>query len=379
MDKRFEKKNITKRESIDFSSQLKGMSLFKKISETDVVQNTDIEKKQIIGRVKRIKSKKYFRLLNNMNDDSIEIKSDSSSRQLLISNFSILVPLNGIQVYLSEVRKYPLLSRKQEKSLFRSYFETGSTEAAGKLVTSNLRLVVKIAMEYQQRFWMYSLLDLVQEGNIGLLHAVKKFDPFRGIKFSYYASFWIKAYILKFIMDNWRLVRLGTTQAQRKLFYNLRREKERLRTQGIVAGPCFLSNRLGVREQDVVDMEQRLNSWEVSLDAPIRETSDEAYQNFIPDNKLSTEQVLADNELRKIFHDQLILFRKTLNRKEQDILELRLLAEKPITLNNLGKKYGVSRERIRQIQERLLEKLRNFLWETIPNFHREFIELLDSK
>ena len=157
-----------------------------------------------------------------------------------------------------------LLTREEELELTQAYYETGDPALAAKLVTSNLRLVVKIAMDHQ-RYWMRNLLDLIQEGNIGLLQAVQKFDPFRGIKFSYYASFWIKAYILKFIMDNWRLVRLGTTQAQRKLFYNLRREQEKLQAQGITPGPKLLSTRLGVSEQDVIDMSQRLDGWELSL------------------------------------------------------------------------------------------------------------------
>ena len=178
----------------------------------------------------------------------------------------------------------PLLTREQEQELTKAYYETGDPDLAAKLVTSNLRLVVKIAMDHQ-RYWMRNLLDLIQEGNIGLLQAVQKFDPFRGIKFSYYASFWIKAYILKFIMDNWRLVRLGTTQAQRKLFYNLKREQEKLQAQGITPGPKLLSSRLGVSEQDVIEMSQRLDSWELSLDAPVREDSDEAHQSFLTDEE----------------------------------------------------------------------------------------------
>jgi RNA polymerase sigma-32 factor len=276
------------------------------------------------------------------------------------------------------VRQYPLLSREEEEMFSKRYFETGDAEAAAKLVTSNLRLVVKIAMEHQC-YWMRNLLDLVQEGNVGLLQAVKKFDPFRGIKFSYYASFWVKAYILKFIMDNWRLVRLGTTQAQRKLFYSLRREKEKLRSQGIVAGPRLLSERLGVREQDVVDMEQRLDSWELSLDAPVREQSDEAHQNFIPDEQRSAEDALADDELRTLFHEQLMAFRETLDDKKRDILDQRLLSDNPATLNDLGERHSISRERVRQIQEQLLSKLRAYLRECIANFDEQFVDLVDNQ
>lgn len=286
--------------------------------------------------------------------------------------------LDMLQRYLWEVRQYPLLTREEEDDLTRRFRESGDPEAAARLVTGNLRLVVKIAMDHQ-RYWMRNLLDLVQEGNVGLVQAVKKFDPFRGIKFSYYASFWIKAYILKFIMDNWRLVRLGTTQAQRKLFYNLRREKEKLQAQGIVPGPALLSHRLGVREQDVVDMEQRLDSWELSLDAPLREDSDEAHQNFMPDDRPSAEDTLAGDELRRLFHLQLDGFRETLSEKERTILDLRLLAEDPITLSELGEKHGISRERVRQIQERLLGKLRKYLEERIPDFNEQFADLAEGE
>jgi len=284
------------------------------------------------------------------------------------------VPLDGLQRYLWEIRRYPLLSREEEEALTRRYHETGDSEAAAKLVTGNLRLVVKIAMDHQ-RYWMRNILDLIQEGNLGLLQALKKFDPFRDIKFSYYASFWIKAYILKFIMDNWRLVRLGTTQAQRRLFYNLRREREKLKAQGILAGPKLLGNRLGVSEKDVVDMTQRLDAWELSLDAPVREGSEDTHKGFLPDDAPSAEEVLARQELRQIFHDQLMAFRETLDGKERDILDKRLLASEPVTLNELGDIHGISRERIRQIQTRLMEKLREFLSDKIPDFNLQFADL----
>lgn len=286
-------------------------------------------------------------------------------------------PSSALQRYLWEARQYPLLSREEQMDLTKRYYEDGDPEAAAQLVTSNLRLVVKIAMDHQ-RYWMRNLLDLIQEGNIGLLQAVKKFDPFRGIKFSYYASFWIKAYILKFIMDNWRLVRLGTTQAQRKLFYNLRREQEKLRAEGITPGPKLLSSRLGVPEKDVVEMSQRLDSWELSLDAPVRDDSEEAHQSFLPDDKPRADDTLASDELRRLFHDQLMAVRETLDDKEKDILDRRLLAEKPMTLSDLGKDHGISRERVRQIQVRLMNKIRNYLREQIPDFDEQFAGLSDG-
>ncbi len=286
-------------------------------------------------------------------------------------------PVDTLQRYLWEIRQYPVLSREEQEELAKRYYETGDPEAAAKLATSNLRLVVKIAMEHQ-RYWMNNLLDLIQEGNAGLLQAVKKFDPFRGIKFSYYASFWIKAYILKFIMDNWRLVRLGTTQAQRKLFYNLAKEKEKLQALGITPGPRLLADRMGVSEQDVIDMDQRLDSWELSLDAPVRDESDDSHQNFLPADQPSAEDSLAADELRKLFHERLMEFRETLDPKERDILDRRVLAEEPLTLSELGKEHGISRERVRQIQVRLLDKLREYMKESIPNFEGLFADLLEG-
>ena len=170
---------------------------------------------------------------------------------------------------MDEIKRYPLLSREEERDLSIRYREKDDMNAGYRLITANLRLVVKIAMDFQ-RYWMQNLMDLIQEGNVGLMQAVKKFDPYRGYKFSYYASFWIKAYIIKFIMDNWKLVKIGTTQAQRKLFFNLRKEKERLEAQGIEASPKLLSHRLDVKESEIIEMDQRLNSWEISLDSPLK-------------------------------------------------------------------------------------------------------------
>jgi RNA polymerase sigma-32 factor len=281
-----------------------------------------------------------------------------------------------LQRYLWEIKRYPLLSKEEENELTQRYFDTGDREAAAKLVTSNLRLVVKIAMEHQS-YWSHNLLDVIQEGNLGLIQALKKFDPFRNIKFSYYASFWINAYILKYIMDNWRLVRLGTTQAQRKLFYNLNKEKEKLSRMGIAPGVQLLSSRLGVSEQEVLDMEQRLGSWEVSLDAPINPDSAASQHNFLPDRELPADQALENAQLRRAFSDKLKEFALTLDAKEQIILQKRLLSENPVTLNELGHDFKVSRERVRQLQERLLKKLKKYMQDTIPDFNEQFSGLAE--
>ncbi len=272
-----------------------------------------------------------------------------------------------LQRYIQEANRFSLLSPEEEKELTARYYETGDKEVAYKLITSNLRLVIKIALEFQ-KYWMKNLLDLIQEGNIGLMQAIKKFDPYRGIKLSYYASFWIKAYILKFIMDNWKLVRIGTTQSQRKLFYNLKREKEKLRALGYEPGPKLLSDVLNVREEEVVEMEQRLGGWELSLDAPLKEGSEEYHKNFLPVDEPQVEDLLAQTEVRELFRRKLKEMRQNLNDKELAILDLRLLAEKPLTLQEIGARHGISRERVRQIEERLIRKMRHFLKSEIPDW-----------
>ncbi len=296
-----------------------------------------------------------------------EILEPEIAEELEETTLPVPSDLDLVQRYIREANCFALLSPEEEKSLTSHFHETGDKEAGYRLITSNLRLVIKIAMEFQ-KYWMKNLLDLIQEGNIGLMHAIKKFDPYRGIKLSYYASFWIKAYILKFIMDNWKLVKIGTTQAQRKLFYNLKREKEKLRALGFEPGPKLLAEVLQVREEEVIEMDQRLGGWEFSLDAPLKEGSDEYHKNFLPTTEPAVEEILAQSELKDMFRRKLAQFRQNLNDKELDILDLRLLAEKPLTLHEIGARHHISRERVRQIEDRLIKRLRQFLKNEIPDW-----------
>jgi len=282
-----------------------------------------------------------------------------------------LVPYDPLQLYLHEIKQYQLLTREEEKELAIRIREQNDEEAAYRLVTSNLRLVVKIAMDFH-RYWTKNLLDLIQEGNLGLLQAVRKFDPYRGIKFSYYASFWIKAYMLKFIMDNWKLVKIGTTQTQRKLFFNLAKERDKLISQGFSPEPALLAERLDVKEEEVVEMSQRLGGWEVSLSSPVGEDSREPYGALLPDPGRGVEERLSELEGREILAEKLREFRKTLSGKEADIFDNRIMAEQPLTLQQLGDKYHISRERVRQIQEKIIKKIKKRLKEEIPNFEEEY-------
>ncbi len=281
-----------------------------------------------------------------------------------------------VRRYLDEINRYPLLTREEEQALTQKYYETHDPVIASRIVTANLRLVVKIAMDFQ-KLWMQNFLDLVQEGSIGLMQAVKNFDPYKGVKFSYYASFWIKAYILKFIMDNWRLVKIGTTQAQRKLFYNLNKEKDRLNALGFEPVPKLISEKLNVSEKEVIEMEKRLGSAEVSLDTPLTLDSDENKLDFLPSNDMPMEISFARTELSGNLGGLIDEFASTLDFKEKIIFEKRLMTDEPLKLQELGEQFGVSRERIRQLETRLKGKLRIFLKKNIKDID-SYVELLEE-
>jgi RNA polymerase sigma-32 factor len=278
-----------------------------------------------------------------------------------------VVRYDPLQSYLMEISKYKLLTRDQEKELGQRVQEKGDMEAAYAMVTANLRLVVKIALEFQ-RVWMQNLLDLIQEGNIGLMQAVRKFDPYKNVKFSYYASFWIKAYILKFIMDNWRLVKIGTTQGQRKLFFKLKKEKQKLIDEGFDPKPKLLSERLGVSEREIVDMDQRLDGWDVSLDAPLKEDSDTERIDFMSAETESVEDRMAKKEMEILLHDKIAEFRKTMTKRELEIFDMRIFSDSPATLQEIGDRYKISRERVRQIEKNIIKKMRGYFKQEIPDF-----------
>jgi RNA polymerase sigma-32 factor len=285
-----------------------------------------------------------------------------------------LVRYDPLRAYMAEVQRHPVLSREDEHALAVHYRETGDVDAAYKLVASNLRLVVKIAHEYRRT--AFQLLDLVQEGNMGLMQAVKKYDPWKGVKLSSYAAWWIRAYIIRFIMENWRMVKLGTTQAQRKLFFNLGKEREKLLARGIDPTPRLLAKNLQVEESEVEEMSARMATDDLSLDAPVGAGDENSRQTqldrFADVGGQAADEQIGDEQLRRIFREKLDEFTQTVkDEKERYILERRLLppdGEPPLTLQEIGDRFKLTRERARQIEAKLTRRLRDYLKAEIPDF-----------
>jgi RNA polymerase sigma-32 factor len=279
----------------------------------------------------------------------------------LVASGKDVVTLDPLKQYLNEISRYELLTPEEEKDLTRQLVETGDVEVAKKLVMANLRLVVKIAMEYRSAY--QNVMDLIQEGNIGLMKAVSKYNPDKGAKLSYYASWWIKSYILKFILDNFRLIKIGTTAEQKKLFYNLMREKERLMNQGIEPNTKLLSNNLGVSEKAVQEMDMRLSSSgaAVSLDTQLGDDGRSTLSDTIASDDAPLDESLSHLESLEILEENLGHFIEDLKPRDKEIFKKRLLSEVPPSLQSIADEYGVSRERIRQIEERLLKKLKVYM------------------
>ncbi|MFO1518919.1 MAG: RNA polymerase factor sigma-32 [bacterium] len=273
-----------------------------------------------------------------------------------------LVPVDPLSRYMQTVSKYPLLTDEEEKELVERVQNHRDVEAAKKLVHSHLRLVVKIAMEYRTAF--QNVLDLIQEGNVGLLRAVKSFDPTKGARLGYYASWWIRSYILKYILDNFRLIKIGTTQAQRKLFYNLMKEKEKLEKMGFSPGTKLLADRLDVKEEEVEEMDRRLSQSELSIDAPVGDEGGALHVDFLQDPAPPADESLADREFKDVLLDKLGDFSKALNARELKIFQDRLIADMPKTLQEIADEYGITRERVRQIEDRIKEKLKKYFEES---------------
>jgi RNA polymerase sigma-32 factor len=279
-----------------------------------------------------------------------------------------LEPRDALTHYMAQLREHAPISREQEHELAVRWVEHGDRDAARQLVLANLRLVVKIAMEYR-RAWT-NVLDLIQEGNVGLLQATQRFDPYKGVKLSSYAVYWIRAYILKYILDNIRLVRLGKTRAERKLFFRLNKEKRSLERQGFEVEPKLLAERLDVSESDVTSMEQRLSRNDLSLQAPAWSGDDDGREvgDTLSVDETSAEQNVGDAELRRVFMERTREFAQSLEPRDRRIVDARILAEEPLSLQELGSEFGVSRERVRQLEARIVAQLREHLKKNMVDF-----------
>ncbi|MCK6507688.1 sigma-70 family RNA polymerase sigma factor [Myxococcota bacterium] len=266
--------------------------------------------------------------------------------------------------YLSEVRRYPLLDPEEENSLARKYVEEGDTEAAHRLVTANLRLVVKLAFQYHRQ-WS-NVLDLIQEGNVGLVEALSRYDPYRGVRFSSYAQYWIRAMILRFLMDNYRLVRLGSTRHGRKLFFQLQKERDRLIKEGINPSTAALAERLEVPEQEIIDVDRQLAAPAMSLHAPVGDAEGRALEEMVSGESVGPDDAVERGELGTLVKEHLDAFARSLtDEREQIIWQQRLTASDPRSLADIGEEFGVSKERIRQVEARIKKRLKVFLTEAL--------------
>lgn len=338
----------------------------KKITKTNVTPEVVVDAK----KAKTAKVKEDVIAVHSEDEDLIDMGPMDSLVPKIMESLPVLKKSTDLKIqdpltlYLKEISRHKLLTIEEERELTAELLRTGDIEVARKLVLANLRLVVKIALEYKNAY--KNIMDLIQEGNIGLMKAVSKYDPSKGAKLSYYASWWIRSYILKYILDNFRLVKIGTTQEQKKLFYNLMREKQRLLSMGVNPDVKMLSENLGVSEKAVVEMDHRLGAHgqEVSLDQPLDDDGGrQTLADYIGDDQESLDSKLADLQNLEIMKEQLGEFVKGLKPRDQEIFKKRLLSEIPESLQSIADQYGVSRERIRQVEERLIEQLKIYMSE----------------
>jgi RNA polymerase sigma-32 factor len=292
-------------------------------------------------------------------DLSLTELSDDDQESLRAETERGVVPYSPLDAYLAEIRRFAPLSKEDEHAAAVAYQKTKSPEAAYKLVSGSLWLVVKIARDYERV--AKNVLDLIQEGNIGLMEAVQNFDPYRGVRFPSYAVWWIRAYIIRYIIANWRMVKIGTTQAQRKLFFNLKKESDRLEREGIYPSTKLLAERLNVKEGEVVEMSQRLGGSDMSLEAPLQDDNDSTLSSIIPSDAESAEEQLAKKQLRGTLASSVAEFEGQLSEKEKQIFKGRVLAEDKLTLQDLSDALSLSKERVRQIENKLRDKLKAFV------------------
>lgn len=305
----------------------------------------------------------------SVEDAGVEADSDEADYAAIERG---VVPYSPLEAYLAEIRRFSPLSKEAEHAAALEYHKTKSPEAAYTLVSGSLWLVVKIARDYERV--AKNVLDLIQEGNIGLMEAVRNFDPYRGVRFPSYAVWWIRAYIIRYIIANWRMVKIGTTQAQRKLFFNLKKESDRLEREGIYPSTKLLAERLNVKEGEVVEMSQRLGGSDMSFDAPLQDDNESSLLSVIPSDGESVEDQLAKKQLRDTLASSVSEFEATLTAKEKAIFQGRIMAEDKLTLQELSDSLAISKERVRQIENKLREKLKGFVAKRLGSELGDWVE-----
>ena len=276
-------------------------------------------------------------------------------------NKNLPVPANSLEKYLTEISNYEILSREEEAKYAQEYRDSGDLQSARKLITANLKFVVKIAMEY--RNYGLNLMDVIQEGNLGLMQAVTKFDPTKRYRLISYGVWWIRAYIQNFIMKNWSLVKIGTTQGQRKLFYKIRSAKSLYNSGNLSLEEYYqkLSMDLKVSIKEIKEMDQRMGGKDYSLDEEIKSEEKQTRIEFLPSGADSQEDIVIESEQRKELESSLKEAIETLNERESFIIKNRLLSDQQVTLEKLGKKFKISRERVRQIEKTAIKKIKKIL------------------
>jgi RNA polymerase sigma-32 factor len=289
-----------------------------------------------------------------------EVNEDIKEKENLKK--SLPAHTTSLERYLAELSNYPIISREEEYELAIRYKKYGDLEAARKLITSNLKFVVRIANTYKN----YGLnpMDLIQEGNIGLMHAVKGFDPTKGYRLISYAVWWIRAYIQNFVIKSWSLVKIGTNQAQRKLFYKLRSTKQKMDyTEEILSPDEYknLAEELGVSDEAVVEMDQRIGTKDLSLDAELTANNESTHLDFLVDDLTNQEDLISKNEEEENLRSGLDIAMDSLKDRERYIIKSRILSENPLTLEELGSELNISRERVRQIESSALQKIKTIL------------------
>lgn len=302
-------------------------------------------------------AEKAYAIPNTEVEDFDIPESVEDTKALALESSKALTSTDPLVQYLNEIRRYRVLSKEEEKELALKYFETKDPEAAQALVKANLRFVVKVAAEYSK--FGSKMIDLIQEGNVGLMHAVREFNPYKGARLITYAVWWIRGYIQEYLMRQYSMVRIGTTQNQRKLFYQLQKEKDALDAMGIEPNAALISSRLGIPEDEVRDMAMRMSGRDMSLDRPLSEDSDVSLgdiQKNTSDQPL--DEVLARAEQLEILKQKIEEIRPELSDREKIILDERILNEEPLTLQEIGEKYGITREAVRQMEARLMKKIK---------------------